>query len=332
MALEQKLSGKNNPPFISQQEKGGRKNDNIIFIICIIISFVFWGLIKLADTYNVSYTFNVDYKNVPAEKRLTSMLDSTVNVNFDASGFMIMRLNLFKDLSQLTIDLDECDMLKEGNEYFVYTNDLKQNIAEVIGILETDVSFSESMLGFMLENLHQKKIKVKASLSLNFSDQYDVYEPEIVTPSTVTVYGPKTTIDTLNEVLTQNLVLQNLDKDQMFNVGLNNPIPSLLRFDPEEVEIHIRIEKFTESSIEIPIDFSNINKNIQTFPSSVKVYFKVAQKDFNNIPAGEFTVKPITGGIDLTKVDQLHLVLSKKPSFIRNERLVPNYVEFLINK
>jgi len=316
----------------SKKESGSRKNDNIIFIICIVIAFVFWGLIKLSEVYNVTYAFNIEYNNVPVEKRLTGMVDSTVHVNFSARGFMVLRLNLFEDMSKLSIDLDNYSMLKEGDEYFIYTQELKDKLAEIIGIDETDINFSESTIGFMLENLHEKVIGVKANLSLNFNEQYDLYNNEIISPVSVKVYGPKATIDTLNEVLTQNINLQSLDKDQVILVGLLNPKPSLLRFDPDQVEIQIRVEKFTESSIEIPIDLSNVRKNIQLFPTSVKVYFKVAQKDFNNIQAGEFMVKPDIKGVNLTEVDRLHLTLTRKPGFIRNERIIPAYVEFLINK
>ena len=332
MSPEHKSKSKIGRGYAPKEESGGRKNDNIIFFICIVIAFVFWGLIKLSEVYNVTYAFNIEYNNIPVEKRLTKLIDSTVHVNFNARGFMVLRLNLFEDMSKLRINLDNYSVLKEGDEYFIYTQELRDKLARIIGIDETDINFSEPTLGFILENLHEKVVAVKANLSLNFNEQYDLYENEIISPASVKVYGPKATIDTLNEVFTQNINLQSLDKDQVISVGLLNPYPGLLRFDPDQVEIRIRVEKFTESSIEIPIDLSNVRQNIHLFPASVKVYFKVAQKDFNNIHAGEFTVKPETRGVNLTEVDRLHLTLTKKPGFIRNERIVPTYVEFLINK
>jgi hypothetical protein len=314
------------------QESRGRKNDNVIFIICLIIAFVFWGLIKLAEVYNVTYTFKLHYENVPVEKRLTSMSDSTLAVNFSARGFKILRLNIFEDLSILNIDLAETDMIKEGSEYFIYSQELRDQLAGIIGISESEISFSESMLGFKLENLFEKEIDVLANLSIQYKEQYDLYEKEIVTPSRVSVFGPKATIDTLTEVWTENITLQDLEKDRVMQIGISNPYPNLLRFDPEIVEIHLRVEKFTESNIEIPIDFSNVKENIQSFPSTVKVYFKIAQKDFNNIQAGDFNVKPELADVDLREVDRLNLKLTAKPGFIRNEWIVPTSVEFLITK
>jgi hypothetical protein len=316
----------------SPKRESGNKNDNVIFIICIIISFAFWGLIKLSEVYEASYTFRVHYNNVPVEKRLTGIVDSTLSVSFNARGFTILRLDLFEDMENLTIDLNDFNILKEGNEYYIYTQKLKDQMAEMIGVPESEISFSESMLGFILKDLFEKDVKVNARLSLTFKEQYDLYENAIISPPTVKVFGPKATIDTLTEVSTQNVVLQNLDNDQIVKAGLANPNPRLLRFEPENVEIKLRVEKFTESSIEIPIDFSNVKQNIQSFPSSVKVYFKVAQKDFNNVQASGFNVKPELRGINLQDVDRLRLILTKKPEFVRNERIVPTYVEFLITK
>ncbi len=315
-----------------KHESRGRKNDNIIFIICLFIAFVFWGLIKLAEVYDVSYTFKIKYQNVPVEKKLTSMIDSTLDVNFSARGFMILRLNMFEDLSVVDVNLEDITMIKERDDYFIYSQDLREQLAGIIGISESEISFSESMLGFKLEDLHEKEIKISANLSIKYKEQYDLYEQEIISPSKVMVYGPKTTIDTLYEVSTETIMLQDIDKNRVLQVGISNPYPNLLRFEPEVVEISIRVEKFTESSIEIPIDFSEVKEDIQSFPSNVKVYFKIAQKDFNNIQAGEFNVKPVLDGVNLNEVDRLSLILTQKPSFIRNEWIVPASIEFLITK
>lgn len=319
-------------PGNSSAQESGRRNDNVIFIICIIISFAFWGLIKLSEVYEASYTFKIHYNNVPVEKKLTSIVDTSLNVSFNARGFNILRLNLFKDMKNLTIDLNDFNILKEGDEYYIYTQKLKDQMARMTGVLESEISFSESMLGFRLADLYEKNVKVKANLSLNFIEQYDLYENAIILPPTIKILGPKATIDTISEVVTQNVTLQDLDKDQTIMAGLSNPNPRLLRFDPEQVEIKIRVEKFTESSIEIPIDFSNMKQNIQSFPSSVKVFFKVAQKDFNNVQASGFNVKPELNDVNLQDVDYLHLILTRKPEFVRNTRIVPANVEFLITK
>lgn len=308
------------------------KNDNIIFIICLVIAFVFWGLIKLSKFYEVSYIFNIQYTNVPVDKRLTSMTDSTLQAEFRARGFFILRINLFEEMSQLPVDLENCTLEKSGTDYFVNTSELLEVIASKTNIPESDIRIDEAKIRFRLEDLFEKEVNVEANLNLSYKDQYDYYEKEIISPKSVKVFGPKSIIDTMNKVSTVNVMLQNIDKDLVLDVGLLNPAPSLLNFDPNKVELRLRTEKYTESNIEIPIDFSEVKENIQAFPSTVKVYFKIAQKDFNNIQAGQFAVQPVLHGVDLQKTDRLNLKLVSKPSFIRNEWIVPSSVEFLITR
>ena len=313
--------------------KSKGRNDNLIFIICILIAALFWGLIKLSHIYPASYTFKVSYDNVPVEKRLTRLTDTTVEVNFSARGFAIMKLSLFQDMTQLNIDLEDQDLMrKDGNDYFIYTRELRQKIADEVELPETEIDFSKTTLGFILEDLHEKQVHVGSNIVLKFKEQYDLYEEEIITPSSVKVFGPKALLDTIDKVFTQSIEFSYVASDKDIMVHIENPFPDLLHFDPDFVSLKIRVEKFTESSIDTPIDFSGIKENIKSFPATAVVNFKVAQKDFNNIDPDQFRVMPEMRGIDLIDVDKLHLTLVDKPDFIRNEWIVPADVEFLIIK
>ena len=159
-----------------------------------------------------------------------------------------------------------------------------------------------------------------------------MYKPSVITPEMVTVYGPKDILDTLSFVFTQGIKLLDLDDDRTISVGLQNPVPSLLHFNPDIVTMDIRIEKFTEKSVDVIIDFSSIKAEVKSFPASVQVNFKIAQKDFNLAEMSQFKIVPITEGIDIHTADKLQLKLVRKPDFIRNEWIVPTEVEFLIIK
>ena len=315
------------------EEKRERKNDNLVFVICLIIASIFWLLIKLSAVYNESYSFRVSYYNVPEGKNLSKIIDSTLNVKIRAKGFTILRLNLFEDMNNLTINLKNAGLIaNEGNYYQISTEGLREKIGEAIGISPGDVVISRPVLRFVMEDLAEKTVPVTPELSLEFRKTYDLYEPPVVSPGKIKVYGPPSILDTLKGLRTQRVVLKDVYADRKIDVGLQNPAPGQLQFDPEIVTVSFRVEKFTESSVEIPIDLSKVRLKIKTFPAIVKVNFKVAQKDYNNVQPNHFNVVPETAGIDLHKVQELHLFLEKKPDFIRNVWLNPTDVEFLIIK
>ncbi|RLD30868.1 MAG: hypothetical protein DRI72_09880 [Bacteroidetes bacterium] len=321
------------PKDTSVPDRRMKRSDNLIFLLCLIIAAFFWLLIKLSGTYTVSYNFKIKYTNVPAEKRLTKIIDTTLNISFTARGYDILKLNITESMDEMTIDLKDYEIKKSKDDtYFIHTGLIREELASYININESDVLLSKNALHFVLSGLHVKDIKVKTREDILFKDPYGLYEQERVEPAKVSVYGPSSVLDTMHYVYTEVISLTSVDKDQIIKARLYNPLPELINIEPDEVLVKLRVERFTESFVETEIDVSDIPKKIRTFPSTVRINFKVAQKDFSNIKAGQFRVVPETDNINLNEVKRLHLRLAEKPDFIRDEWIVPADVEFLIIK
>ena len=84
--------------------------------------------------------------------------------------------------------------------------------------------------------------------------------------------------------------------------------------------------------LKLRLMFLPCQKMIRTFPATVQVNFKVAQKDFSNIQPNQFKVVPEIEQTDINNAKRLHLILVEKPDFIRDEWITPTDVEFLIIK
>ncbi len=309
------------------------RSDRLIFIICILIAALFWLLIKLSVDYTVNYSFKVSYSNIPAELRLTKIIDSTVSFNLTARGFLILRLNLFDDMENLDINLNNYAIEhKRGNEYAIYTNELTNKFADIVGISENDIHFSKATLTFEMDKTGEKKVHVVPNYSLNFVNQYDLYSEVKAEPETVMVYGPEKVLDTISQITTKHLVLENVMSDQVVKVELENPNLNLLSFNHDEITLDFKVDKFTESYITVSINLSNLPYKIKTFPSQVKVFYRVAQIDFNEVRSHQFNIYPVINNMDILQAKKLQLKLSKQPDFVRNVRIVPSDVEFLIIK
>lgn len=309
------------------------RSDRLIFIICIFIASLFWLLIKLSDNYTVNYSFKVSYNNVPAELRLTKIVDSTLNLNLTARGFAILKMNLFDDMENLNINLDNYSIEhKGGTDYAIYTNELSQNFADLIGVSENNIHFSRATLTFKMEKAGEKLVQVVPDYSLNFVNQYDLYSAVVADPDYIMVYGPKNVLDTIKEISTKHLVLENLMSDRSVKVELENPKPDLLSFNIDEITLKFKVDKFTESDITVSVNVSNLPYKIKTFPSQVKVFYQVAQVDFNVVRSHQFNIYPVINSMDALQANKLQLKLSKQPDFVRNVRIVPTDVEFLIIK
>ncbi len=311
----------------------GIRSDRLIFIICLLIASMFWLLIKLSDIYSVNYSFGLKYNNVPAELRLTDLTDSILDLSLTARGFAILKMNLFNNMDVLDINLANYTIdHKGGNKYSIYTQELIQSLSELVNVDEKDIQFSRAILLFEMEKTGEKLMPIIPNFSIEFAKQYDLLEEVKSEPQEVKVYGPQKLLDTLSFIDTQKLILTEVASDKVIKVALNNPYPNLLTFEDENVDLYFEIEKFTESEIVVPVNLSGLQYNIKTFPSQVLVYFKVAQKDFNEVRPHQFNIIPVVDNLDIVHAKKLPLKIYQHPDFVRNIRIVPSEVEFLIIK
>lgn len=309
-----------------------KRISHFTFIIFIIISAIFWLLIKLSQEYSQTYNMNITYSDIPMNKLLTQRIDSTVRFSITARGFYLVELSLLHP-DELIIHLKNYTIQKaDENIYYISTLPLKEKIANMLSIEPTQIRFSKNVLSFKLEKLYSKIVDVAGDISLSFEGSYNLYKPLSIIPKMVTIYGPQSALDTISSIKTKHLLLNNIKENRNISVELKNPNPDIFRIEPKKVDIDIQVEKFTQSSIEIPISTASGRFHIETFPKRVKLYYSVALKDFEKVKADQFLVAPSLDNIDLKKAHKLHLKIRKSPSFVRNVRVEPNDVEFILVK
>ncbi len=309
------------------------KRDHLIFFLCLVIASLFWFMIKLSDVYRVTYVFRVEYSHVPVDKRMTQLIDSTLTVDVTARGFALLDMGFGRENVPLLIDLSNYQLISDkGNEYYIFTQELRNRLAEKLSVDESNIILSENRLSFILEALSKKKVPVVARYNVKFKDQFGAYMHSKVFPETVEVYGPASALDTLTQIKTNKVELADVDSDISINLSLENPAPHLLSFNVYSVRLQEEVVRFTESSVNVPVAINFNDLVIRSFPSTVKVIYKVAQKDFNMVQSGQFSVVADFAGVNLKEAKKVHLMLERMPANVSNVRIVPADVEFLIVK
>jgi len=316
-----------NQEHLRQDEK---RRDHLVFFICLLLATTFWFLIKLSDVYSVSYTLNVHYTHIPKGKLITSLKDSTLTIHFKSDGYNLIDLLIHRQLKDLQVDLSKCDVRRTSrNEYTVLTASLRENIAQELGVNDRDLEFSRPRLNFYMEQLKKISLNVTPRMHLKFKSQYELYGYRIL-PAKVTVYGPERILDTLKHLYTRSFSLEDLSGKQIVKTTVLNPDPKLLKLYPEHVKIQLDVEKYTERTLQVPVDVSGIHPRLRTFPLEVTVYFNVFIRDYEKIHARQFRVVPNLKNIDLHQVKKLRLELVSAPKQVSNVRLNPAEVEFII--
>ena len=131
------------------------------------------------------------------------------------------------------------------------------------------------------------------------------------------------------------LLLENVSVN--FSEKVSLLVPKNLKnvnYNKREVVVNGFVEKYTEGSFSIPFTVKNLpdNLNITTFPKEVKVVFKVDLPRFNQVKESAFTVVCDYGVSETNGFSYLIPKIISKPNFVKNVKIIPTKVEYLIQK
>ncbi len=306
-----------------------RKNRNrlSVFLLFVFVSTILWLLIKLSDNYSMSFDLPVTFEDLPNDKWLAEQTDQTLKLTINSRGFVIFRATYLRNVRQLPVSLKLIPYRKRSqNEYYINTANLRTLVAEAFNINDTEIEFEETELQFKLDNLAQKKLGVIPNLAISYKQQYNASASPIIEPDSVWVYGPENMLDTMQAIPTRQLQLKDVAQNvnQRLALAFDKQQISL---QPEEVNLRIAVDRFTEASFTIPIQIPD-QLQLKTFPDQVQVNFMVSLSDFSVVEATQFQVKLDTTGMALN-VNALKLTLTQSPPIARNITMSPESVEYI---
>jgi len=302
-----------------------------VFLLFLLLSFAFWTLIKLSRTYTSTVEVNLSYIDLPENKLFQSKPNSKVEVRLEAVGFKLLKYKFAS--KEVSVSLKNVKEKKKSTYYLLSSNVLKS----------IDNSFSESKviainpdtLYFELGKSVSKKVKVEPDVSIQYKSGYHLLDDLIIDPEYITISGPQSQVDSILYITTENLKLTNVHDTINSKIDiLTKDELSKLTYSENIVTIRGKVEKFTEQTLEVPVKVKNVPSSykISTFPSKVKVIFQVGLSDFNKVNENDFEVICDYNSIESNGVDYLIPKINTKPSFVSSAKIVPNKIEFLLEK
>jgi YbbR domain-containing protein len=180
--------------------------------------------------------------------------------------------------------------------------------------------------------LETRNIPVKLDARITLAHQYVLNENIEIEPSNVAVIGSGQMFDTLSFVKTKLLELHNL-KDTVSRVVKLKSMPGL-RFVPDEVKVKLLVERFTEKKITVPVTVINCPEHLvlRVFPSQVELSFNVPMSRFSNINVSSVRVLFDFNQLNGDSKTKFNLKIENNEPLIRNLRVSPSEVEYLIEE
>ncbi|MBN2175511.1 MAG: hypothetical protein JW731_15380 [Bacteroidales bacterium] len=305
-----------------------------VFLVCLAISVFIWFLIVLSKESYTTVNYPIIYKNIPNRMVLVNHPDSFLTFRIASEGFELFTLKYLTRKKPVEIDLSRLNLRKEGSLFVSTfpTTEISGSIIQKLNLSEELIDITPGNIYFRFEPLTGKKVKVVPDLELNFKKQFQLSDSASVHPDCVNVVGPKNIVGNISFIKTEKTVVRNIEGKTTLRAKLINPkMEQQVKLIPEEVEIIIPVEKYTEAVIDVPVSGRTIdNLKMKTFPEMVKVTYTVSLSDYERVNNDMF-IASVHYDPDSTKA-QLPVYLSRKPSFINVIRIEPEMVEYIVLK
>lgn len=292
------------------------------------LSFLFWIITKLSNTYNSSVEFAVNFVDIPELIVLDQHYDKKIKADITASGFELLIYHYFNNIINVSIqnadysgDLAKVDLM--GQKFSLQQQFYQNATLNLISPPNLTFSFGE---------LKRKKIPVAPPKKVNFKPGYDRTGDWVIVPDSIWVYGASQKVDTLRRLFIEPLSDEYID----YNINENVRVLPLdqIKYETEIVLLKAGVKRFTEKSLEVLIKIKNLPDSlaIKLFPQSLNVTFLVLIDKAEGINAADFNFICDFDQAQTNKKNTLDVFLEVEPIGVTNVRWKPKKVDYLIRK
>lgn len=300
------------------------------FTIALSFAVLFWLLIKLSKEYKTVVSFPVEYKNIPQDKLIQKEPLKNLDIQIKASGFKLIGLQIFN--KKIALDATKLQRKSSTDYYFLLQNQLLE-IQEQISKNYVLEYFVQDSVFLNLGTLTTKKIALKGEFDISYKLGYHLMKEISISPDSILVSGPKEQIDTLSYMYLEKLTLNNVSKSIASTLTIKD-VANTINFSVKKALVFGEIDRFTEGIVEVPFEIINAPDSIaiNTFPTSLKIVFQSGLTNFNKVNSSSFKVICDYNQSFNNNLNYLIPKVIMKPDFVTSVKLVPNKVEFLIQR
>ena len=316
---------------MNTEQKKLKSNKKLrVFILFLSLSLLLWMLIKLSGEYTATTSVSVNYKDLPKNKLLQSNTTDDIKVKIKSIGFNLLRDKVIR--KRIAISLKNVKR-KKGSQYF-YTS------KSIIPLIEKEFSKSEIIsiepdtLYFDLGKSISKKLKVTSNVTIQYQTGFNLSGQLKIEPEYITIKGPKSKIDSITTITTELIELNDVNESISKKVKIIIDDFDAVSYSNNEVLISGLVEKFTERTIISKIKVLNKPSayKIITFPKEVELVFQIGLSDFNKVNEKDFQIICDYNESLKNNLDFLIPKITNKPTMVKDVKVIPSKIEFLLEK
>ncbi|MCR4592704.1 MAG: YbbR-like domain-containing protein [Bacteroidaceae bacterium] len=308
----------------------GRKgHDVFVFLFFFVVSFGFWLLQTLNETFEKEISVPLELKNVPENVHITTALPSQLHVTIKDKGTTLLRFFRYTVQNAIEVDFEKYDVGLTNARVLVPVSDVQRLIQGQLGVSSHIIALRPDTLEYYYNRGVAKKLPVKICGSVTASPQ-NYIQTMSLSEDSVMVYAPNSVLDTMQYAYTQALNLSDLKENITQNIVFRRM--KGVEYVPNKVQMTAHVGYYAEKTVEVPIIGLNFpgDKELRTFPSKAKVTFRVESGQYQRITADNFVLAITYEELLQNPSDKYRLHLKSLPDGVTNARISPLEVDYLI--
>jgi len=306
-----------------------------VFLIFVIIATIFWFLNQLEQEYETNVTLPVRYTNFPEDKILVNDLDKYFDIRVKGFGYKLLEYKISNKFLPFVIDVNSITMRmysrKDYVKFYALTKNLSDKIEQQLSSELQIITIQPDTLFFDFADRIHKKVPVVSRVKPLPASQYMIKDQILITPDSITISGANPIIDTINQVYTKKVEINDLTQNFQEFVAIQRY--DNVDYSDEKVKISITIEKFTEGNLKVPLKVKNVPDSLilRTFPDEISVSYFVALSDYDKVLPQFFDAEVDYNDININN-NKVKVRVTNWPDYIRSLRFYPQAVEYLIER
>ena len=304
--------------------------DALIFLFFLICSSLFWFTITLNKTYELTVQIPIKYSNVPPEIEFTTELPDSFSLKRKDNGTSMLAYQ-YKEFDPVIINFNDYSVYSNSNSWSISTTThFEKFVKKQIDQSSIILNYYPEEIVIEKKRLDSKRVQVKPLVNINLQKQYFLCDSITTLPDSITLYGYKEILDSLNEVYTEEYTSEKL-KDTL-KATLQLDLPPHCKANPSKVNITAPIEFYTSSGIDLSIRVKNLPENIvvKTIPEKLNLSFLVGLSKYKDIRPSDFILSIDYESLRQSNSNTETVTIESYPAYIKQPYLKENKVKWLI--
>lgn len=297
------------------------------FALFFAISTTFWLFVTLNEDTREELTIPLKLINVPENVVITTDFPQSLQVSVTGKGGL-MWLDKFKN-KQCVISLDFKTYANNTGRIVISASDVLKLVTAVLPSGLQVVELRPKQLECYYNFGEKKRVPVRILGQFRANPSYFIMQV-INVPDSVTVYARRGILDTITAAFSTPLFLHDLT-DTTRVTSAFQPIKGA-KFTPAKANITIVVDRLVEKTVQVRVQQVNFpaSKVLRTFPATVNVTFQVGMSQYRHITADNFVLVVHYEDLLQNPSPRYRLVLKSLPPGVRNARISPEEVEYVI--